>query len=39
MVLYWVLKQTRRFLTAVPTAELEPFTETYIQADEVRCNR
>jgi NAD+ synthase (glutamine-hydrolysing) len=24
-----------RFLTAVPTAELEPFTETYLQADEV----
>jgi len=23
-----------RFLTAVPTAELEPFTETYVQADE-----
>ena len=25
------------FLTAVPTAELEPITETYVQADEVRC--
>jgi hypothetical protein len=24
------------FLTAVPTAELEPITETYVQADEVR---
>jgi hypothetical protein len=23
------------FLTAVPTAELEPLTETYVQADEV----
>jgi hypothetical protein len=26
---------SRSFLTAVPTAELEPFTETYVQADEV----
>lgn len=24
-----------RFLTAVPTAELEPITENYVQADEV----
>lgn len=24
-----------RFLTAVPTAELEPITETYVQSDEV----
>ena len=24
------------FLEAVPTAELEPITETYVQADEVR---
>jgi len=24
------------FLTAVPTAELEPITESYVQADEVR---
>jgi NAD+ synthase (glutamine-hydrolysing) len=24
-----------RFLNAVPTAELEPITETYVQADEV----
>jgi len=24
------------FLGAVPTAELEPFSETYVQADEVR---
>ena len=24
------------FLTAVPTAELEPITENYVQADEVR---
>lgn len=30
-----------RFLTAVPTAELEPLTETYVQADEVSmyCTR
>ena len=27
------------FLTAVPTAELEPITETYVQADEVRVSR
>lgn len=27
------------FLDAVPTAELEPITETYVQADEVRCSR
>ena len=25
-----------RFLDAVPTAELEPITETYVQADEAR---
>lgn len=31
-----MLSETRvRFLTAVPTAELEPITETYVQADEV----
>ena len=29
----------RSFLEAVPTAELEPITETYVQSDEVhtRC--
>ena len=29
------------FLTAVPTAELEPLTDTYVQADEVNkyCTR
>lgn len=26
----------RSFLDAVPTAELEPITETYVQSDEVR---
>ena len=26
------------FLTAVPTAELEPITETYVQADEARIS-
>lgn len=25
----------RGFLTAIPTAELEPITETYVQSDEV----
>jgi hypothetical protein len=25
------------FLSAVPTAELEPITETYVQSDEVCC--
>jgi hypothetical protein len=32
-------KQTPResFLDAVPTAELEPITATYVQADEVRA--
>jgi hypothetical protein len=29
------LSRHRSFLTAVPTAELEPITETYVQADEV----
>ncbi len=27
-----------RFLDAVPTAELEPITESYVQADEVRLH-
>lgn len=27
-----------RFLDAVPTAELEPITETYVQADEASAN-
>ena len=29
------LTRSSRFLEAVPTAELEPITETYVQADEV----
>jgi hypothetical protein len=30
---FWLRKSS--FLDAVPTAELEPITETYVQADEV----
>jgi hypothetical protein len=30
---FWLIKLS--FLEAVPTAELEPITETYVQADEV----
>lgn len=30
-----LLKFSQSFLEAVPTAELEPITETYVQSDEV----
>lgn len=31
-----IYTKLRSFLNAVPTAELEPITESYVQADEVR---
>jgi NAD+ synthase (glutamine-hydrolysing) len=33
--LTWPLAYEDSFITAVPTAELEPISETYVQADEV----
>lgn len=34
-IIPWLFMDTNRFLDAIPTAELEPITETYVQADEV----
>lgn len=33
-----LLTHVPSFLSAVPTAELEPITETYVQSDEVCCH-